>query len=294
MTMRTILALIVMAALVIAGIPGGDGVALRPVDRAEAADIRVPAPGESATVDRIRSSGVLRAGTVLSPPGLIEDPRTGKLVGVAVGLTEEIARLLGVKIEYISANWDTIIPGLLANKYDLAIAGLFATKARLQVVDIAPYRYAGKCYFVLKDNPKVNSLADIDKPEVTFVLFIGTADVTFIKEKYPKARTYEIQTPVGVPLAVEDVMAKRADIAPFDSPLVFWFAQTYPQFKIIPEPKTCATSPDVPGPIGMAYPKGDEALGAFLKAVIASLRAKIDLDTITFTQPNFIKPPGTR
>jgi ABC-type amino acid transport substrate-binding protein len=289
--MRTILALAVVGVLAFGGV---FGVPWAPVDPAQAADIRVPAAGESPTIDRIRGAGVLRAGTVLSPPGIIEDPKTGKLVGVAVGLTEEVARLLGVKIEYISANWDTIIPGLLANRYDLAIAGLFATKARLQVVDIAPYRYAGKCYFLLKDNPKVNSLDDLNKPDLTFVLFIGTAEVSFIKEKYPKAKTYEIQTPVGVPLAIEDIMAKRADIAPFDSPLVFWFAQTYPQFKIVPDAKTCATSPDIPGPIGMAYPKGDEALGTFLKAVIANLRSKIDLDTVTFTQPNFIKPPGAR
>jgi polar amino acid transport system substrate-binding protein len=292
--MRTIPALAVVGLLVFGGVFSGPWTPFSPIDTAQAADIRVPEKGESPTVDRIRSAGVLRAGTVLSPPGIIEDPKSGKLVGVAVGITEEVARLLGAKIEYISANWDTIIPGLLANRYDLAIAGLFATKARLQVVDIAPYRYAGKCYFLLKDNAKVNGLEDLNKPDLTFVLFIGTAEVSFIKEKYPKAKTYEIQTPVGVPLAIEDIMAKRADIAPFDSPLVFWFAQTYPQFKIVPDAKTCATSPDVPGPIGMAYPKGDEALGTFLKAVIANMRSKIDLDTITFTQPNFIKPPGTR
>jgi ABC-type amino acid transport substrate-binding protein len=180
MMMRMILTLAVVTVLVFGGVPGAPWAPFSPADTAQAADIRIPAQGESPTIDRIRSTGVLRAGTVLSPPGIIEDPKTGKLVGVAVGITEEIAGLLGVKIEYISANWDTIIPGLLANRYDLAIAGLFATKARLQVVDIAPYRYAGN---LLKDNSKVNSLEDLNKPDVTFVLFIGTAEVSFIKAK---------------------------------------------------------------------------------------------------------------
>ena len=105
-------------------------------------------------------------------------------------LTDRIAKSLGVKVQLNTAASDVIIAGLQANQYDLAMAPLFATPRRMEVVNFVNWTSAGQCYVVLKDNGALNSLSDLDNPTIT----IGDLDrhcgsEQAVKAKYPRQST---------------------------------------------------------------------------------------------------------
>jgi octopine/nopaline transport system substrate-binding protein len=64
----------------------------------------------------------------------------GKLDGFEIDLAQDLCRRMGVKYELIAQDWDGIIPGLTAKKYDAIIDGMSITPKRLEVIAFsAPY-----------------------------------------------------------------------------------------------------------------------------------------------------------
>jgi polar amino acid transport system substrate-binding protein len=252
--------------------------------------ITVPGPGESPTIDKIRKNGKLRAGVAIAAPWLLQDPNTGEYFGPAIEITKRIAELLNVEVEYVPSNWDVIIAGIQADKFDIAVAPLFATPQRKEVVDFVTYTVAGTCYAVLKENAKVNSLDDLNNPDVKIITFTGTGTEQGIKAKYPKATIVSVSPPPGAQIAIEDVLVGRVDVAPFDSPLAVVIAKKYPQVKIIPGgPEDCINNPDIPFPIGMAFQKGDTKMAEFLQIVVNDMQEEINQLILKYSQPEYLE-----
>lgn len=65
---------------------------------------------------------------------------TGKLEGFEIDLAADLCRRMRAGCEIVAHDWDGIIPGLIAGKYDAIIAGMSITARRLQVIDFSvPY-----------------------------------------------------------------------------------------------------------------------------------------------------------
>ena len=262
-----------------------------PAPGASPVAIAVPAPGEIPTIDKIRQNVKLRAGVALAAPWLLQDPTTKEYYGPAADLVRRIAQELNVPIEYVDSGWDVLIAGLQADKFDLTVAPMFATPERMKVVDFVNYTEAGTCYFAKKDNAKVNSLDDLNNPDVTIVTFTGTGTEEGIRKKYPNATINSIVQPPGGQPPIEDVLSGRADVGPFDSPLALFIAKQYPDLKIIPQdPEYCIAHADIPFPIGMGFNKNDPAFTAFLQSVVDAMQAEINKEIIEYSDPKYMAP----
>jgi polar amino acid transport system substrate-binding protein/arginine/ornithine transport system substrate-binding protein len=68
-----------------------------------------------------------------NPPWNFVTPQ-GQVAGIDVEIANEICRRLDVTCEVSAQNWDGIIPGLLANRFDAIIAGMAMTPARRERV----------------------------------------------------------------------------------------------------------------------------------------------------------------
>lgn len=76
--------------------------------------------------------GKLTIGTTgASPPRTFVDPASGDLTGSYVDLFKKIAADLGLQPEFVKLEWSGILPGLAANRFDLACDGGSWTKERL-------------------------------------------------------------------------------------------------------------------------------------------------------------------
>nr|MBN8157032.1 transporter substrate-binding domain-containing protein [Vibrio vulnificus] len=71
-------------------------------------------------LQEILDKGVLRVGTTGDwNPMTMKDPVTNSYRGFDIDVTTELAKDLGVKVEYIATDWKTLVNGITANKYDI-------------------------------------------------------------------------------------------------------------------------------------------------------------------------------
>lgn len=80
---------------------------------------------------RTKQTGVLKVGTetAFAPFDFILD---GKHAGLNVDLFQEIAKELGVKLEWTLLPWTGVLPGLEASKFDMVAGPATITKARME------------------------------------------------------------------------------------------------------------------------------------------------------------------
>ena len=64
-------------------------------------------------LDKILSTGVLKVGTTGDwDPMTMKDPATNKYKGFDIDVMSELAKDMGVKVEFVPAEWKTIVSGI--------------------------------------------------------------------------------------------------------------------------------------------------------------------------------------
>lgn len=87
----------------------------------------------------------------------------GKLDGYEIDLTHELCERMKVKCTLVAQDWDGIIPGLNAGKYDAIISSMGVTPAREKVVGFSiPYTKAPNGFMTLKSS-SLAALPDLNK-----------------------------------------------------------------------------------------------------------------------------------
>jgi Na+/H+-dicarboxylate symporter len=92
------------------------------------------------TVSQIQQRGVLRVGynAAAVPFSYVND--AGELVGHDVAFAYDLARSLGVRLAFIPFEWNALEPDLAARRFDIAMAGIYASTQRLTALSAsAPY-----------------------------------------------------------------------------------------------------------------------------------------------------------
>lgn len=85
-----------------------------------------------------------------------------KLVGFDVEVAQQIAGKLGVEAEFIEGEWDGLLAGLEAGRYDIMVNGVDYTEERAQKYDFTePYGYIRTAIIVNKDNTDITSFEDL-------------------------------------------------------------------------------------------------------------------------------------
>jgi polar amino acid transport system substrate-binding protein len=237
------------------------------------------------------TEGTLKIGTATAPPWVLFDPNKREYFGPSVTLFNAIAKALNKKVEYVDTGYATAIAGLQSRQFDIIGLPLFDTPERKEVVDFALWTASGNCYVALKSNEGLNTLADLNDPEVTMAVTTGASIETDFPKKYPEAKTYSIQA-TGAAFPIQEVLSGRADITVIDAPLAYKFQQVYPQLKTIPDPETCLAEPDFPHNIGVAFRKSESAeFKQTLQDVVNSLRSELAEQIKTYSAPEYIELP---
>ena len=97
-------------------------------------------PAQSADTLRIGTEGAYPPFNLIGPDGELK----GFDIDIARALCEEMNR----DCEFVTQDWDGIIPGLLAGKYDCIIASMSITPERDKAVDFTERYYSNKLRFV--------------------------------------------------------------------------------------------------------------------------------------------------
>src|SRR6478752_3283243 len=86
----------------------------------------------SPTLDRIRAAGVLRVGTTgdYTPFSLIQSD--GSYRGADIDMAQDLAAMLGVRLQFVPTVWVELLDDFLAGKFDIAMGGVTVTAARAE------------------------------------------------------------------------------------------------------------------------------------------------------------------
>jgi polar amino acid transport system substrate-binding protein len=84
------------------------------------------------------------------------------VIGMDADLMHAIGALMGLKVNLINADFETIIPGLAAGRYDVGASSFTDTKEREKTVDFVDYYTAGISFYAKASaNPSVSTVADL-------------------------------------------------------------------------------------------------------------------------------------
>ncbi|GHA42770.1 cyclohexadienyl dehydratase [Photobacterium aphoticum] len=200
----------------------------------------------------ITDRGVLRVGTTGDwSPMTMRDPATNFYRGFDIDITTELAKDLGVTVEYVPTTWKTLVNGVITEKYDMTgSASLNMQRARL-VGYSDTYFYLAFVPVIQKNNVnRFRKWSDFNSPSVVITSTTGTVQQAIVKELLPKSRQHSLDSPSqGYQYLLENkstaIITSNIEAATL--------VQRYPQLSI-----ARVDGMRRPTPIAMLLPKGDQ------------------------------------
>ena len=141
------------------------------------------------------------------PPFNFYSP-SGEICGFDVDVAEAIGQKLERDVEIITTEWDGILAGLLAGRYDAIIGSMAVTPERSQRVHFStPYYESGAQIFVHVDRTNaVRSVGDLDGKRVGVGL--GETYEHFLRKNHPSVK---VTTYKGIVDIYQDMQNGRLD-----------------------------------------------------------------------------------
>jgi arginine/ornithine transport system substrate-binding protein len=137
----------------------------------------------------------------------------GKVQGFDVDIGNALCAAANLECEWVVQDWDGMIPGLLAKKYDAILASMSITDERKQKVDFTKKYYNSGARFVIKSGSQIELTPEGLKGKAVGVQR-ATIHENFLRDNFPEAdiRLYGTQDEANA-----DMVAGRLDLLLADS-----------------------------------------------------------------------------
>ena len=193
----------------------------------------------------------------------------GTYWGFGIDIANEIARRLGVNIEFKKTSWPTLTADVLAEPllFDLAIGGITITDTRRETMLMSEgYLANGKTILCrASEADRYKSLADIDKPEVRVMVNPGGLNEKFANENLTHAKIVVHPKNEEIPALIAegkaDVMITEITEAPY-------YVKTDTRLAA-----PLLNAPFTHGEIGVLMQKGQEDLLQIVNNVIRQMKS---------------------
>lgn len=213
----------------------------------------------------VEDSGVLRVATAEGyPPMEMFKPGTQKLIGVDPDLAAAIADRLGLRIEMTNASFPGLIPGLAADRWDLAMSSMSDTAERRQAVDFVDYFQAGGSIVVAEGNPHgITDLESLCGRDV--VLAKGSSNLAIGEAQNEKCDDkMNISVSEDAPTGLLEIDSGRSVASIVDYPVAKNIAADNDAYAVLEEQYDA-------GPWGVAVAKEDNELRDAVKVALDEL-----------------------
>ncbi|EER57266.1 ABC transporter, substrate-binding protein, family 3 [Neisseria flavescens SK114] len=113
-------------------------------------------------IERINNKGTITVGTEGTYAPFTYHDKDGKLTGYDVEVTRAVADKLGIKVEFKETQWDSMMAGLKAGRFDVVAnqVGLTSPERQATFDKSEPYSWSGAVLVVRKDS-NIKSIDDI-------------------------------------------------------------------------------------------------------------------------------------
>ncbi len=119
------------------------------------------------SVDDVKNAGKLVMATSPDFPPFEELQPNGDVIGIEVDILKAIAAKLGVELEIVAMDFESVVPGIEAGKFDVGVSGITITEKRLQsALFTQPYCLAAQAIVVVEGSP-ITCKADLEGKKVS-------------------------------------------------------------------------------------------------------------------------------
>ena len=203
-------------------------------------------------LQQILADGELRVGTAgdWNPMTMI-DPTSKERKGFDIDIATALAADMGVKVVFVPTTWKTLVNGIVAAKYDMTSSASLSPKRAL----VAGYSLS---YFAVEDVPlmlnknkgKYNSWEDLNNPNVTVAVTLGTVQEKRAEVLFNKSKIIKVSAPAR---DYQEVLAGRADISMTSNLEAAKLVEQYPQMMVVP-----VKGGKNPTPLAVLLPQADQ------------------------------------
>lgn len=158
-------------------------------------------------LDEIMAAGVIKVSTDANyaPQSFLNDK--GELEGFDISVAKEVAKRLGVKVKFVTPDWDLITAGKWGKRWDLSIGSMTPTVERMNALHFTmPYYSTPAQFAVHKDNTTIKSLKDLAGKHIG----VGT------ETTYDRYLNKDLEL-VGVKIEYQDWSAGKITTYPTDA-----------------------------------------------------------------------------
>lgn len=165
-----------------------------------------------ATTAMAKAEDTIRFATEGAYPPFNERAADGSLIGFEIDLGQALCEKIKRKCEFLAQDWDGMIPGLLANKYDGIFASMAITEERKKKIDFTDKYYQTGGAFVTRKGATI----DVNDKALGGKV-IGTIPGTtqcYLEKTFPDATIKVYETADSLYL---DLVSGRVDAALSDA-----------------------------------------------------------------------------
>lgn len=181
-------------------------------------------------LERINQHGTITVGTEGTYAPFTYHNNKGELTGYDVEVTRAVAKKLGVKVDFKETQWDAMLAGLKAGRFDMVANQVaLTTKKRQATFDKSePYNWSGALLVTRQNENKINSVDDVKGRKAAQTLSSNYGELAL---KYHA----EIVPVDGLAQSLLLIKQHRADVTFNDSLALLDYLKKYPNsgFKIV-------------------------------------------------------------
>ena len=213
---------------------------------------------------------VVRIGTEGAYPPFNNLTSDGKLVGFDIDIARALCDEMKVKCEFVTSDWDGIIPALLAGKFDAIIASMSITEERKKKVDFTNKYYNTPPAIAVPKGSDIKGVTAADLAGKALGAQSSTTHSNYAEAKfpdadlrlYPTAEEYKLDLAGGrLDAVIDDVVVLSEWLATKDGACCEILG-------------TLTPDPVINGPgAGIAVRKGEDELREAFNKAIAAIRA---------------------
>jgi polar amino acid transport system substrate-binding protein len=220
---------------------------------------------------------VIRIGTEGAYPPFNNLEADGSLVGFDIDIAKALCEEMKAECEFVTQDWDGMIPALLAGKFDAIIASMSITEERKEVIDFTGKYYNTPPAIAVPIESELKGVTAEDLAGVRMGAQSATTHSNYAEEKFPDAELQLYPTPDEYKL---DLASGRIDAAIDDVVVLSEWLKT--------EDGACCRivgvlpiDPVINGEgAGVGIRKGEDELKAKFNAAIDAIRANGKYDEI--------------
>lgn len=214
-------------------------------------------------LNEILADGVLKVGTTGDwNPMTMKDPATNSYTGYDIEVMTELAKDLGVEVEFVPTDWKTLVSGVTSGKYHLTgSASISPARAKAAGYSSSYFSLATVPLVLAKNADRFKDWSDLDMADVTVAATLGTTQEKQVKQFFPNAKHQIVEAPAR---DFQEVLAGRADAHITSNVEANKLVEKYPQMMIVP-----VSEPKAPTPIAILLPQDDQVWINYVNTWIA-------------------------